>query len=76
LLGEFATRWWIDRQKAVPVARAARRFAGAEADGGAPLYGAREWTMERIAKALDVSKATISGDLSNCSTPEQLLTGH
>jgi hypothetical protein len=33
------------------------------------LYGAREWTMERIAEAFNVSKATISGDLRDCSTP-------
>jgi predicted transcriptional regulator len=31
----------------------------------AARYGKREWTMERIAEALSVSKATISGDLSN-----------
>jgi hypothetical protein len=36
------------------------------------LYGQREWTMQRVAEALGVSKATISGDLRNCSTPEQL----
>jgi hypothetical protein len=35
------------------------------------LYGGREWTMERIAEALNVSKATISGDLRDCSTGEQ-----
>jgi hypothetical protein len=35
------------------------------------LYGERAWTMERIAEALNVSKATISGDLRNCSTAEQ-----
>jgi IS30 family transposase len=28
--------------------------------------------MQKIADALNVSKATISGDLGNCSTPEQL----
>jgi IS30 family transposase len=35
------------------------------------LYGKRLWTMEAIAEALGVSKATISGDLRNCSTIEQ-----
>jgi hypothetical protein len=27
--------------------------------------------MEKIAEALNVSKATISGDLADCSTPKQ-----
>lgn len=35
------------------------------------LYGAREWTMERVGKALGVSKATISNDLSGCLTTKQ-----
>jgi hypothetical protein len=39
-----STQWWTDRQKAVPIDRAARRFAGAKAEihghgGGAPLCG-------------------------------------
>jgi hypothetical protein len=32
------------------------------------LYGKREWTMERIAEALNVSKKTISLDLSEIVT--------
>jgi hypothetical protein len=28
----LSAQWWIDRKKAVPVARAARRFADAKAD--------------------------------------------
>lgn len=31
-----------------------------------------EWTMQRIADALNVSQATISGDLGNLSTPDKL----
>src|SRR5580765_1627911 len=37
----------------------------------AHLYG-KEWTMQRIAEALNVSKNTIHHDLGNCSTIEQL----
>jgi len=30
--GGLSAQWWVDRKKAVPVARAARRLAGARAD--------------------------------------------
>lgn len=33
------------------------------------LYGQREWTMEKIADALDVSAMTVSRDLGNFNTP-------
>lgn len=36
------------------------------------LYGSREWTMQRIAEALNVGKTTVQRDISNCSTVEQL----
>jgi transposase len=36
------------------------------------LYGTREWTMQRIADALDIDKATVSRDLANCCTTQQL----
>jgi hypothetical protein len=36
------------------------------------LYGKREWTMARIAEALNVNKATISDDLANCCQRQQL----
>jgi hypothetical protein len=36
------------------------------------LYGERKWTMERIAKALDVNKATVSRDLGDCCSVQQL----
>lgn len=60
------------------------RLASISNIGGAPmtvkdrkriaeyLYTVLKWTMQAIGKALGVSKATISGDLVNCSTPEQL----
>jgi hypothetical protein len=35
------------------------------------LYGEHEWTMERIAEALNVSQATISGDLRGLSTTDK-----
>ena len=35
------------------------------------LYGEREWTMEKIGKALNVSKMQISRDLANCNPPLQ-----
>ena len=35
------------------------------------LYGSREWTMERIAEALNVSQRTISEDLRNLEVPSK-----
>ena len=35
------------------------------------LYGQKAWTMEKIAEALDVSQATITGDLRGLSTPNK-----
>ena len=36
------------------------------------LYGSREWTMQRIAHALNASSSTIHADLVNFSVPEKL----
>jgi predicted ArsR family transcriptional regulator len=36
------------------------------------LYGTKEWTMEKIAEALDVGKTTIERDLANLPTPGKL----
>ena len=36
------------------------------------INGEREWNEQRIADALGVSQATISGDLGNLSTPDKL----
>jgi hypothetical protein len=33
----LSAQWWVDQSKAVPVARAARRFAGAKADLSTPM---------------------------------------
>jgi ParB-like chromosome segregation protein Spo0J len=36
------------------------------------LYGGREWTMQRIAEALNVAQSTITEDLSNLSAVDKL----
>ena len=36
------------------------------------LYGKREWTMEKIGKALNVSHGTVVSDLRNLSVPDKL----
>jgi len=38
------------------------------------LYGERDWTMARIAEALNISIGTVSSDLADFSTPEQSAT--
>ena len=43
----LSAQWWLDRQKAVPIARAARRFAGANPDLQRPRRQAASWARSR-----------------------------
>lgn len=40
------------------------------------LYGEREWTMARIAKAFGVVQPTISNDLAGLSTTDKINQSH